>query len=188
MESSRGRRKHCPQPFRRLRAAICARGRAAVRPAPMVAAGMAMPLVGGPRPSAPGRSRSASPLGVPRATATLAETRRWAAGQSGVVGARIDRLLDDLARARHGRAASRCPAAAHGHRQCHARQLLRWRPAFRPGRGHRPWPRLADAGADILDIGGESTRPGARPWPRDEEAARVCRCCKGCRIWRRSRS
>ena len=32
---------------------------------------------------------------------------------------------------------------------------------------------LAAEGADILDIGGESTRPGADPVPLDEEAARV---------------
>jgi dihydropteroate synthase len=32
---------------------------------------------------------------------------------------------------------------------------------------------LAEAGADILDIGGESTRPGAEPVPPEEEAARV---------------
>lgn len=32
---------------------------------------------------------------------------------------------------------------------------------------------LAEAGADILDIGGESTRPGANPVPPDEEAVRV---------------
>lgn len=33
--------------------------------------------------------------------------------------------------------------------------------------------RLLDAGADIVDIGGESTRPGAPPVPRDEELRRV---------------
>ena len=33
--------------------------------------------------------------------------------------------------------------------------------------------RLAQEGADILDIGGESTRPGAREVPIDEELARV---------------
>jgi dihydropteroate synthase len=32
---------------------------------------------------------------------------------------------------------------------------------------------MADAGADILDIGGESTRPGAEPVPLAEETARV---------------
>jgi dihydropteroate synthase len=32
---------------------------------------------------------------------------------------------------------------------------------------------LADAGADVLDVGGESTRPGAAPVPADEEIRRV---------------
>ncbi len=32
---------------------------------------------------------------------------------------------------------------------------------------------MLDAGADLLDIGGESTRPGARPVPPEEEQARV---------------
>jgi dihydropteroate synthase len=32
---------------------------------------------------------------------------------------------------------------------------------------------LAEAGADLLDIGGESTRPGAEPVPLDEELRRV---------------
>jgi dihydropteroate synthase len=32
---------------------------------------------------------------------------------------------------------------------------------------------LADAGADVLDVGGESTRPGAAPVPADEEVRRV---------------
>ena len=36
-------------------------------------------------------------------------------------------------------------------------------------RGHA----LMEAGADLLDIGGESTRPGAEPVPVDEECARV---------------
>jgi dihydropteroate synthase len=33
--------------------------------------------------------------------------------------------------------------------------------------------RLAEEGADLLDVGGESTRPGAEPVSADEEAARV---------------
>jgi dihydropteroate synthase len=32
---------------------------------------------------------------------------------------------------------------------------------------------LVDAGADVLDVGGESTRPGAAPVPADEERRRV---------------
>ena len=33
--------------------------------------------------------------------------------------------------------------------------------------------RMIDEGADIVDIGGESSRPGAQPTPAGEEAARV---------------
>src|SRR5215469_18165343 len=32
---------------------------------------------------------------------------------------------------------------------------------------------LIAAGADMLDVGGESTRPGSAPTPEDEEIARV---------------
>ncbi|MBI3452189.1 MAG: dihydropteroate synthase [Rhodospirillales bacterium] len=42
---------------------------------------------------------------------------------------------------------------------------------------------MAEAGADIIDIGGESTRPGAKPVPVKEEIARilpVIRGLKGC--------
>jgi dihydropteroate synthase len=39
--------------------------------------------------------------------------------------------------------------------------------------------RLAHAGADILDVGGESTRPGAAPVAPNEEAARVLPVLKG---------
>lgn len=40
---------------------------------------------------------------------------------------------------------------------------------------------LTDAGADILDIGGESTRPGADPVPPDEEMRRVLPVLEGLR-------
>lgn len=39
--------------------------------------------------------------------------------------------------------------------------------------------RLVKEGADILDIGGESTRPGAEPVPLDEELARVLPVLRG---------
>lgn len=38
---------------------------------------------------------------------------------------------------------------------------------------------LAEAGADIVDIGGESTRPGAIPVPEEEELARVLPVIEG---------
>src|SRR4029079_10441909 len=39
--------------------------------------------------------------------------------------------------------------------------------------------RLAEEGADILDIGGESTRPGAEPVDADEELRRVLPVIEG---------
>ena len=44
--------------------------------------------------------------------------------------------------------------------------------------------RLADEGADIVDIGGESTRPGADPVSIDEELARVVPVIEGVRAAR----
>jgi dihydropteroate synthase len=41
--------------------------------------------------------------------------------------------------------------------------------------------RLAEEGADLLDIGGESTRPGAAPVPETEELARVVPVIEGLR-------
>jgi dihydropteroate synthase len=40
---------------------------------------------------------------------------------------------------------------------------------------------MAASGADIIDIGGESTRPGARPVPEDEELERVLPVVRGLR-------
>ncbi len=40
--------------------------------------------------------------------------------------------------------------------------------------------RLVEEGADILDIGGESSRPGASPLPLDEELRRVLPVIKSC--------
>jgi dihydropteroate synthase len=41
--------------------------------------------------------------------------------------------------------------------------------------------RLAEEGADVVDVGGESTRPGAPPVPADEEIARVVPIVAGLR-------
>ena len=44
--------------------------------------------------------------------------------------------------------------------------------------------KLVDEGADLVDIGGESTRPGADPLPLDEELARVIPVIEGLRAAR----
>ena len=45
--------------------------------------------------------------------------------------------------------------------------------AFRPEDAIARGRRMLAEGADILDVGGESTRPGAEPVPVEEEMARV---------------
>src|SRR5438552_175683 len=44
---------------------------------------------------------------------------------------------------------------------------------FDPGTAVDAGLRMAAEGADIIDVGGESTRPGAVPLPEDEELRRV---------------
>ncbi len=87
------------------------------------------------------------------------------------------------------------PDVHHGHPQRHARFVQRRR--ARPGTGSRPAVdqalRMVDEGADILDIGGESTRPGHRPvpgqlrngsaWCRSSRpSAQPCRTCPSASI------
>ena len=52
---------------------------------------------------------------------------------------------------------------------------------FDPGRAVAKGLEMAEAGADILDIGGESTRPGALEVPVEEEMARVLPVIRGLR-------
>ena len=66
------------------------------------------------------------------------------------------------------------PAAGHGRAQRHARFVLRRRPVSRCRRARsRTRAACSRDGADIIDIGGESTRPGAAPVPPSEELERV---------------
>ena len=55
----------------------------------------------------------------------------------------------------------RPPHPPHGRAQRHARHFLRRRPMARPRRAVRHARAMAKAGADLVDVGGESTRPGA---------------------------
>lgn len=50
-----------------------------------------------------------------------------------------------------------------------------------PGKAIADGIEMAEAGADVIDIGGESTRPGARPVPEDEELERVVPVIRGLR-------
>ena len=50
-----------------------------------------------------------------------------------------------------------------------------------PGKAIADGIEMAEAGADVIDIGGESTRPGARPVSEDEELERVLPVIRGLR-------
>jgi dihydropteroate synthase len=50
---------------------------------------------------------------------------------------------------------------------------------FDPGRAIADGRQMIEDGADILDVGGESTRPGAEPVPVDEELRRVLPVVRG---------
>jgi len=54
-----------------------------------------------------------------------------------------------------------------------------------PGRAIADGIEMAEAGADVIDIGGESTRPGAPPVSEDEELDRVLPVVRGLRRWLR---
>ncbi len=114
------------------------------------------------------------PDGIAEFTAATGDVRRWAAGEGPAVATHVDRLLETFAAPPPSfaglaldrpllmgivnvtpdsftdRGAHRAPADAIAHGKA-----------------------LIDAGADIIDIGGESTRPGAEPVDVAEELARV---------------
>ena len=157
----------------------CALGPLAVL-APMVAAGTAMPLAGGPLAFSACEIAFRGPAGVMRAAASLGETRSWAARQGGAIEPRIARLLDALSRPRHdprGEPLSkpRLMGIVNATPDSFSDGGEHLDPAAAIAHGQR----LAHAGADILDIGGESTRPGAAPVAPKEEAARVLPVIQG---------
>jgi dihydropteroate synthase len=148
--------------------------------APMVAAGTALPLAGGPLAFAACEITIRDPAGVTRTTASLVETRSWAARQDGAIGARLARLLDALSRPRQGpRGEPSSKPLIMGIVNATPDSFSDGGEHFDPAAAIAHGQRLAHAGADILDIGGESTRPGATPVAPRDEAARVLPVLQG---------
>jgi dihydropteroate synthase len=155
--------------------------------APMVAAGSALPLAGGPLAFAACEVAIREAMRVTRTAAPLTETRRWAAQQGGAVEARVERLLETIARPR------RDPCGEPLSRPFLMGIVNATPDSFSDGGEHvdpaaaiAHGQRLAHAGADILDVGGESTRPGAAPVAPPQEAARVLPVLQGLRHLRAS--
>ena len=145
-----------------------------------VAARTARPLAGGSDAFAACEVIERSGAEVRRRLLPLAELDAWARRQGPEVAAAVARRLDLL---------SGPPRAFAGRRleRPLVMGIVNVTPdSFSDGGAHRDpeaaiahGRALAEAGADILDIGGESTRPGADPVPEAEERARVLPVVEG---------
>ena len=167
------------QPFARIYLLPCGLGPLSGM-APMVASGTAMPLAGGPLAFSACEIAVRGSNGVQRATAAVVVTRAWAAGLGAEAKSRVARLLDDLSRPRYGpRGGTLSKPAIMGIVNATPDSFSDGGEHLDPAAAIAYGQRLAHAGADILDIGGESTRPGAAPVAPNEEAARVLPVLQG---------
>ena len=152
--------------------------------ASLVAAGTARPVAGGVLAFTGCevciRTSARTPGRIGRIGATLADLERWATRVGGATEARIASLLARITEPR---------AALDGWDPARPRLMgiLNVTPDSFSDGGDYATPaaavaqgvRLAEAGAGILDIGGESTRPGAKPVTPQEEIARVLPVIEG---------
>ena len=133
-----------------------------------------MPLAGGPLVFTTVELSQRTGTGVRVARAPVAAVRDWAAGRGGAVAAHIEDWLARLT-------APRLPFADLALDRPRIMGILNVTPdSFSDGGAYietdaaiRHGRALAAAGADILDVGGESTRPGAEPVSVAEEGDRV---------------
>lgn len=138
------------------------------------ARGAAVPLAGGRFAFAQVELIARSGERIERAFAPLAEAMAWGLERSRAAAEALDRQLASLTRAR-------APFAGVGMERPRIMGVVNVTPdsfsdggdfldpaaAIAQGRA------LRDAGAEILDVGGESTRPGSAPVPPVEEEARI---------------
>lgn len=111
---------------------------------------------------------------IDRAFAPLSEIMAWGWERSRAVAEALDRQLGALTRAR-------APFAGLATERPQIMGIVNVTPDsfsdggdfFDPGSAIAHGEAMLAAGADILDIGGESTRPGAAPVPPEEEERRV---------------
>jgi len=137
------------------------------------AAGAAVPLAGG-RFSFNHAELIVRGAAIERTYAPLAEIMAWGMERSRGIATRLDALLGSLTRARP-------PFAGPALDRPRIMGIVNVTPdSFSDGGDHADTRSavshglaLLEAGADILDVGGESTRPGAAGVSPDEEAERV---------------
>ncbi len=140
-----------------------------------IAAGRARPLAGGPVAFSAGVAMLADGRRLVRTVAApLAEIEDWAAGEEAAVRRAIADRLERLVRARP-------PFAGLSLGRARLIGVVNVTPDsfsdggdnFAAGDAADAGRRLTEAGADMIDVGGESTRPGAAPVTAPEECDRV---------------
>ena len=140
-----------------------------------VGAGRARPLAGGPVAFSAGVVMLADGRKLVRAAAApLAEIEDWAAGEEAAVRRAIADRLERIARTRPlfaGLALDR--ARLIGVVNVTPDSFSDGGDSFTTEDAVAAGRRLADAGADLIDVGGESTRPGAAPVTATVECDRV---------------
>lgn len=140
----------------------------------LVARGEAAWLAGGPLAFSACEVSVRGGATATRHTASLAALRRWHEGLEPAARDRVGALLEGLGAARRG------PDGGNLDRPLVMGIVNVTPDSFSDGGAHADPAAaiahglaLAEAGADIIDVGGESTRPGATPISEEDELARV---------------
>ncbi len=144
----------------------------------LIDSGGALPLTGGWLAFSVCEVTVRTPGRVQRIADTVPDIRAWAGRLRGMAQERVEMLLGNLSRDRAGGEPMRRPRLMG---------ILNVTPdSFSDGGEHLDpaaaiahGRRLAEAGADILDVGGESTRPGAAPVAPEIEIERVLPVLQG---------
>jgi dihydropteroate synthase len=144
----------------------------------LIDSGGALPLAGGWLAFSVCEVAVRTPGRIQRIAATVPDVRSWAGRLGGLVEERVGMLLGNLSRDRAGGGSMPRPRLMG---------ILNVTPdSFSDGGEHLDpaaaiahGRRLAEAGADILDVGGESTRPGAAPVAPEAEIERVLPVLQG---------
>ena len=139
-----------------------------------VHAGVARPVAGGPVAYAGCVVMLSNRRTLVRTAARLADVEDWMGGEAAAVAAAVHDRLDRISR-------KRPDFAGLGLDRARLIGVINVTPDSFSDGGDRLDPRtaieagiaMAEAGADLIDVGGESTRPGARPVSADAECARV---------------
>jgi dihydropteroate synthase len=145
-----------------------------------MAGGRALPLAGGPLAFSVCEVVVRTSGRIQRAAATVPDIREWAIRQGGMVRERVDAWVDKLSLPRPAfRCAPMLRPRLMGVLNVTPDSFSDGGETLDPAAAIARGIEMAGAGAVILDVGGESTRPGAEPVAPETEMARVLPVLQG---------